>query len=129
MSLESFMEDSGNFTIIDDRAQFTYTTYMLETVYAESLQKLAPNPNLTTYGMLVSAIVKNAFVLAGVISFVLLIFGGFQVIVSAGDAKKAEQGKAAVTGAVSGLLLVFGSYLFVQIIHVLTGIDIVNSGL
>lgn len=102
---------------------------MIQRVFAESLQGLAPNPNLTTYGMVVSTIVKNAFMLAGVISFILLIFGGFQVIVSAGDTKKSEQGKAAMTGAVTGLLLVFGSYLIVQIIHVLTGIDILNSSL
>lgn len=101
---------------------------MLEIVFAENIQNLAPNPNLTTYGMLVSAIVKNAFVLAGVTSFILLIFGGFQVIVSAGDAKKAEHGKAAMTGAVTGLLLVFGSFLIVQVIHVLTGINILDSG-
>lgn len=94
-----------------------------------SLQSLAPNPNLTTFGMVVSVIVKNAFVLAGIISFILLIFGGFTVIVSAGDAKKAQQGKAAVTGAVTGLLLVLGSFLIVQIIHVITGINILNSSL
>ena len=102
---------------------------MLQRVIAGNLQGLAPNPNLTTYGMVVSAIVKNAFMLAGVISFILLIFGGFQVIVSAGDAKKAESGKAAMTGAVTGLLIVFGSYLIVQIIHVLTGVDILISSL
>lgn len=94
-----------------------------------NLDILAPSQNLNTFGAVVSVIVKNAFMLAGVISFILLIFGGFQVIVSAGDAKKSEQGKAAMTGAVSGLLLVFGSYLIVQIIHVLTGIDILNSSL
>lgn len=108
---------------------FSYTKHMLHRVFAENLQGFAPNPDLTTYGMVVSAIVKNAFMLAGVISFILLIFGGFQVIVSAGDAKKAEQGKAAMTGAVTGLLLVFGSFLVVQIIHVLTGVDILSSGI
>lgn len=98
----------------------------IERVFAESLQELAPNPGLTTYGMLVSAIVKNAFVFAGIISFVLLIFGGFNVIVAAGDAKKAEQGKTAITGAVSGLLLVLGSFLIVQIIEVITGKQILS---
>lgn len=85
------------------------------------LQSLAPNPNLTTFGGLASSVVKNAFVLAGVISFLLLIFGGFTVIVAAGDSKKAEAGKATMTAAVSGLLLVLGSYLIVQTLAVLTG--------
>lgn len=99
---------------------------MFERVFAESLQDLAPNPGLTSYGMLVSAIVKNAFVLAGIISFILLIFGGFNVIVAAGDAKKAQQGKAALTGAVTGLLLVLGSFWIIQIIEVITGRQILS---
>ncbi len=93
---------------------------------SESLENLAPNPGLTTYGMLVTAIVKNAFVLAGVISFILLIFGGFNVIVAAGDAKKAQQGKAAITGAVTGLLVVLGSFWLVQIIEVVTGLKLLS---
>lgn len=99
---------------------------MFKRVFAASLQDLAPNPNLTTYGMLVTAIVKNAFVLAAVISFILLIFGGFNVIVAAGDAKKAEQGKMALTGAVTGLLLVLGSFWIIQIIEVITGTNILS---
>lgn len=94
----------------------------------EQLQNLAPNPGLTSFGPLISALVRNAFILAGLISLFLLIFGGFQVIVAAGDAKKAEQGKAAITGAVVGLLVVFGSFWIVQIIQVVTGINILSPG-
>lgn len=99
---------------------------MFERVFAESLQSLAPNPNLTTYGTVVTAIVKNAFVLAGIISFILLIFGGFNVIVAAGDEKKAQQGKTAITGAVTGLLLVLGSFWIIQIVEVITGTHILT---
>lgn len=101
---------------------------MLEQVLAQSedLQALAPNPGLTSFGMLITAIVKNSFVLAGIISFILLIFGGFNVIVAAGDEKKAQQGKAAITGAVTGLLLVLGSFWLVQIIEVITGLKLLS---
>ncbi len=102
------------------------STDMIERVFAESLQDLAPNPELTNYGMVVTAIVKNAFVLAGIISFILLIFGGFNVIVAAGDAKKAQQGKTAITGAITGLLLVLGSFWIIQIIEVITGKQILS---
>jgi hypothetical protein len=93
---------------------------------SQSLIELAPNPNLTTFGMLVTAIVRNAFMLAGVLSLILLIFGGFQFIVAAGDAKKAEQGRMAMTGAVTGLVLVLGSFLIIEIIEVLTGLNILS---
>lgn len=101
---------------------------MFEQVLAQSedLQALAPNPGLTSFGILITAIVKNSFVLAGIISFILLIFGGFNVIVAAGDEKKAQQGKAAITGAVTGLLLVLGSFWLVQIIEVITGLKLLS---
>jgi len=102
---------------------------MLERVFAEELGQYAPNPGLTSFGPLVSAVVRNAFVLAGLISFFLLIFGGFQVIVGAGDPKKAERGKSAITGAVIGLLVVFGSFWIVQLITVITGINILSPGI
>ena len=102
---------------------------MFETVLAQQpLQDLAPNPNITTFGTIVSVIVRNAFVLAGIISFLLLIFGGFTVIVAAGDTKKTQQGKTAITGAITGLFLVLGSFWIIQIIEVLTGKPILNSG-
>ncbi len=102
---------------------------MIEKVLAQDLQTLAPNPNLTSFNMVINAVVQNAFMLAGLISFVLLIFGGFTVIVAAGDAKKAQQGKTAMTGAVIGLLLVLGSFLIVQIIEVITGLNILSPSI
>lgn len=103
----------------------------IEHVLAQSvsLQDLTPTPGLTSFGALVTVIVKNAFLFAGIISFFLMVFGGYTVITSAGDAKKAEQGKAALTGAVTGLLLVIGSFFIIQLIHVVTGIEILNSSL
>jgi hypothetical protein len=83
---------------------------------------------INSFGDIVNIVVRNAFVFAGIISFILLIFGSFQFIVSAGDAKKAEKGREAITGAVLGLLIVFGSFWIVQIIQKITGINILNPG-
>jgi hypothetical protein len=84
----------------------------------------APAKNFTTIGSLISVIVPNAFVLAGIITLLLLIFGGFGIISGAGsgDTKKMEQGKQAITGAVIGLIVVVGSFWIVQIIEKLTGV-------
>ena len=81
-----------------------------------------------TFGGLVSTVVKNAFVLAGVVSFVLLIIGGFGIISGAGggDAKKMEQAKGTMTAAIIGLLLVIGSVFIVRVISVITGVDIMS---
>lgn len=89
----------------------------------------APAKTFSTFGDIVTVIVKNAFVLAGIISFVLLIIGGLGVIVGAGsgDTKKLEQSKKAITGAVMGLLIVVLSVLIVQVIATITGADILKQ--
>lgn len=93
-----------------------------------SLETLSPARSLTSFGVLVNVIVKNAFVFAGVISFILLIYSAFQIIVAAGDAKKMEKARAIMTGSVGGLLLVVGSFWIIQIIQKITGVPILNPG-
>jgi len=77
-------------------------------------------PNL---GTLANIILRNAFVIAGVVALFLLIFGGFGFIMSAGsgDAKGMEKGKQAITGALIGLVLVVLSASIVALIGTLTG--------
>jgi len=85
----------------------------------------AQGSNFTTMGGLVSVVVQNAFVIAGVIAFVLLVVGGFGIIVGAGgDPKQLEKGKQAITAAVIGLIVVIGSFWIVQIIQYLTGVTL-----
>lgn len=81
-----------------------------------------------TFGALVSVIVRNAFVLAGVISFLLLVFGGFSVIMGAGagDTKQLEKGKETITGATIGLIVVVTSYWIVQIIGKVSGLPLLG---
>jgi len=59
----------------------------------------------------------------------LLIFGGFSIIMGAGqgDAKKTGQGKKAATSAVVGFLVIFASYWIIQIIQIITGVEILNK--
>lgn len=84
-------------------------------------------PHFDTIGGLVSVIVQNAFMLAGIIAFVLLVVGGFGIIASAGgDTKSLEKGKQAMTGAVLGLIVIIGSFWIIQLIQVLTGISLLS---
>lgn len=99
----------------------------MEKILAVDLKDYAPSA-FTSWGQLTTVIVGNAFVLAGLISFVLLVFGGFKVIISAGsgDSKSLEQGKQTITYAVIGLILVVASYWIVQLIGDLTGVNLLN---
>lgn len=90
----------------------------------------------TTYGnggvsVLVSIILKNSLILASILLLALLIFGGISFIMNAGnsDTKKAQQGKSAITSAAIGFAIVLLAYSIIQIIQVVTGLNILNSGL
>lgn len=81
-----------------------------------------------TLGHLISAILPNVYILAGIILFILLLFGGFGIIMGAGggNPEQANKGKQAVTAALLGFGLIFASYWIIQIIQRLTGISILN---
>lgn len=102
----------------------------MERVLAVDIKSVfAPANTFNNFGAIVSVVVKNAFVLAGIISFILLIVGGLGVIMGAGsgDTKQMEQAKKAVTGAVAGLIIVVTSVLIVQLIATVTGSDVLKQ--
>ncbi len=103
----------------------------MEKIYAAGVDLKSTFPSVTkfdTYSTLVNVIVRNAFVLAGIISLMLLIFGGFRIIVGAGDGdtKSVEQGQKAMVGAAIGLLVVICSVLIVQVIEYISGVNLLN---
>lgn len=94
-------------------------------------QSIENAPQFQSTGALISIILKNVYIAAGVMLFGLLIFGGISIILGAGggDPKKAGQGKNAVVTALAGFLIIFASYWIIQIISFITGVDILNPNL
>lgn len=86
----------------------------------------SPLQSVDQTGSMISRILAFAFIVAGLSMLLLLIFGAFGIITSAGDAKKAESGKAAATNAVLGFLLIFASYWIIKIVETVTGLNILN---
>lgn len=87
-----------------------------------------------TYGsfnVLISIILKTSITAASIIFLALLIFGGITLIINAGsgDAKKAAQGQAAISNALIGFFIVLLAFTIIQIIEVITGLQILNSNL
>jgi len=103
--------------------------------YDISTLPLGTGKNISqTYGSispLISSIIRNSIVLASIILLALLIFGGITFIINAGngDSKKAEQGKSAITNAIIGFIIVLFAFIIIQIIQVITGLNILNSNL
>ena len=90
---------------------------------------LGSNPKFENIGTLVSSLLPNLLVGAGVIFFFLILGGGFMMIKSAGgdaNAQDTAKAKNAVTFAVIGFLLVISAYFILQIVGVITGINFIN---
>jgi hypothetical protein len=84
-----------------------------------------------TIGSLINVILKNSLTVIGLIMLVLLISGGLMFIISAGsnDSKKSAQAKSLITDALIGFAVVFLAFFIIQIIQVITGLQILNSSL
>ena len=54
--------------------------------------------------------------IGGVVAFLLIVFGGFQIILSAGNPEKIKAGKEMITSAIAGLLLIIFSVFILRLI-------------
>lgn len=77
-------------------------------------------------GGLVSALAKNAIIIAGIVCVLMIVGGGLMYIFSAGNSnpQNAAKGTKAATAGVIGFIIVFASYWIVQIVEILSGVDI-----
>jgi hypothetical protein len=81
-------------------------------------------------GGIISNLLQNIYILAGILLFVLLIIGGLSFIMGAGEdnPEKAKKGKQALTAALIGFAIIFASYWIIKIIEIVTGVSILNPG-
>ena len=96
-----------------------------------SMLKLQGNSDIsgqyTSISTLFNNILPNIYIAAGIIIFFMVVAGGFMIVANAGNADKTKEGTKIITSAIIGLLVVFASYWIIQLIQVVTGIQIINS--
>ena len=82
--------------------------------------------DLSTPGGIVSRLLQFLFPLAGLVLFVMLVWGGFEILSkSTQGSKGVEAGRNRITAAIVGFLLLFATYWMAQIIEIVFGIVIV----
>lgn len=92
-------------------------------------QSIEGKSGYDSVGSLVSVFVSNVYIIASVVLLFLLIGGGFMMISNAGNPEKQQQGSKALTSAIVGFLIIFTSYWIIQIIEVLTGLEILKANI
>lgn len=86
----------------------------------------APTDELaSTQGVaeIIGRILDAAFAIAGVATVVLLILGGYKIIMASGDPEKMKDGQDTLTNAVIGIILILVSGLVFQFIGKLLGVE------
>ena len=88
----------------------------------------ANTPNFEI-GALLSFAVSAILVIAGVIFFFMLIFGGIRWIVSGGDKAGTEAARSQITAALVGLIIVFSAWAIATLLYSVFGVNILNPEL
>ncbi|MFH2019429.1 MAG: hypothetical protein ABII80_02350 [bacterium] len=82
-----------------------------------------------SFNTLFNNILPNVYLAAGLVIFVMIVIGGFTILANSGNQEKTAEGAKTITSAIIGLLVLFASYWIIQIVQVVTGIQILNSTL
>lgn len=79
-------------------------------------------------GDLVSVVLSNVLVIAGIVLLFFFIFGGISMIAGAGqdNPEKAAKGKQAATAALIGFIIIFAAYWIIKIVETITGLKILS---
>ncbi len=96
----------------------------------ENGQSINQATQFQSFGAFLSqTIIPNVLVIANIILFFLILFGGFTLITNAGNPDKQKQGAQTLTAALIGFILIFTAYWIMQIIGIITGFDFFNSSI
>ena len=98
-------------------------------VYAQNLS--VPQPpgfNITDLGLLVSNAIAVALIIAGIMVFVFLVWGGIQWITSGGDKGKTEEARSRITAALIGLAVVAAAWAVMLLVQYFFGLDVLGGG-
>ncbi len=78
----------------------------------------------STPGGIISALLPFVLMIAGLILFVMLLWGGFEFMMGAANPKSAEAGRQRITNALIGFFILFSVFWIAQILQVVFGINI-----
>lgn len=73
---------------------------------------------------IISEILPYLFTFAGLILFLMIIWGGMEMLMGASNPKSQEAGKNRIMNAIIGFMLLFCSYFLAQLVELVLRVDI-----
>ncbi|HRN71169.1 MAG TPA: hypothetical protein PLS49_08375 [Candidatus Woesebacteria bacterium] len=83
----------------------------------------SPLVGINNLGDLINVLMSFIVPLAGIILFFILIWGGYDILMSQGESDKVESGKNKITAGIIGIVLLVLSYLITNVIGYIFGLD------
>ncbi|MCX7928483.1 MAG: pilin [Patescibacteria group bacterium] len=105
---------------------------MLNGIVLAGSLNLAPNNGLAANAIgftperIVSALILFALVIAALVFFFMLLWGGIEWILAGGDKNKTEEARGRITGALIGLVIVFAAWAIVNLASTFLGTSLTN---
>ena len=87
------------------------------------------NVAITNIGTLIQGAVQGALIVAALLVFMFLIWGGIQWITSGGDKGKTQEARDRITAALVGLAVVASAWAIMLIISYFFGINILDGNI
>ena len=104
---------------------------LISQVYAAGQSSLGiERPNtmkITDIGKLISSLMSVAFIVAGILAFAFLVWGGVQWLISGGDKAKTQEAGNRITAALVGLAIIAASWALIQLVSYFFGVDVLGG--
>ena len=81
----------------------------------------------TVYSIL-SVVIRNLYVLVGIILLIMIFVGGIGMILNAGNTEAAKKSNQTLSSAVMGFGILIAAYWLVKIIEIIFGLTIFSPG-
>ena len=78
-------------------------------------------------GCLLANVLSVALTILGIVGFVMIIYSGLSLMLSAGNSQAMEKSSKTLTFAVIGIVLALSSFIILNLISAFTGIDIIKQ--
>lgn len=88
-----------------------------------------PDKGIDNIGGLITAGINAAIIIAALLTFIFLIWGGIQWLTSGGDKSAYEAARGRITAALIGLAIVASAWALMKIIGVFFDVDITSGDL
>lgn len=83
--------------------------------------------SISDLGFIISAVIGIVFILAGILVFAMLVWGGIQWITSGGDKDSTQKAKDRITNALVGIAIVASAWAITKLVEFFFGIQIIGS--